>query len=151
MMHTKFTAAFISLSTAIVLFWPVTENLKKKPVDRFPLSYYPMFSHARGTGNTLNYIVGYSKTGMRSYIPYKYIASGGFNQVRRQLNKIVKTKRGSEFLDAVATRMKKKYSAFYNRFTTIEIVRGTFDFDSYYLQNNKKLKEEIILYTKNLN
>jgi len=41
-------AAFVLLSATVLLLAPVRHHWSRRPVDSFPLSYYPMFSSPRG-------------------------------------------------------------------------------------------------------
>lgn len=150
MIRSKSTAVILSIVVSGLLLWPVTENLKKTPVDRFPLSYYPMFSYSRGNSHTLNYITGYDSNNTRFYISYNNISSGGFNQARRQLNKAVRIKTGDAFLQKVKKRIKRKDPQLYHQLVRIEIVKGSFDFNTYYLLGDKQPKNETILYTATL-
>lgn len=148
MISSKTLAIIFSVAVTGLLLWPITENFKQAPIDRFPLSYYPMFSHARGTDHTLVYVLGWDEENNRYYLPYNYIGSGGFNQVRRQLNKTVRKKTGDALLKKIETRIQKKDSGLYQRLVRIEIARGTFDFNTYYQLKNKVPAKETVLYTK---
>jgi hypothetical protein len=78
---------------------PVVENWKEQPQDSFPLSYYPMFSANRAEKYQVHYIVGLDQQGNRHLISYKFAGHGGFNQVRRQINKIVRDSRAEDQAD----------------------------------------------------
>jgi hypothetical protein len=145
MPSSKKSALIFSFIMAGVVAWPVTENLKKKPSDNFPLSYYPMFSFKRDADYTLNYIVGYDAGNKRYYIPYRYIGSGGFNQARRQLNRKVKKNEGGAVLQKVRNRIIKRNEPPYNQLTKIQLVRGRFNFDKYFISGNKEPEDETIL------
>ncbi len=148
MTTSKFLAISMSVIITLAVFWPVTENFKKKPVDRFPLSYYPMFSFKRKALCKLNYVVGYDSAGNRSYVGYKYIGTGGFNQVRRQLSKKINRGDSSEVLEKTAKRIMKSKEVRYKQMVKIELAKGDFDFDIYYLTDNKMPVEEKVLATK---
>lgn len=145
MILSKRAATVFSFTIAGAVLWPVTENFKKKPADNFPLSYYPMFSLKRKPDHTLNYIVGYDADNKRYYIPYRYIGSGGLNQVRRQLNKKVRKDDTDAVLQKVAKRIIRKNESPYNRLIKIQLVRGRFDFDTYFMSGSKLPEDEKIL------
>lgn len=148
MLDSKKSAVLFSLIIAGLVCWPVTENLKSKPTDNFPLSYYPMFSFERGTGYTLSYVVGYNTECKRYYIPYKLIGSGGFNQVRRQLRKMVKEDKCDQVLNRVVKRIRKQNEAPYNQLMKLELVTGRFNFNSYFIEKNKQPENEKVLAVK---
>ena len=148
MINSKSGAVIFSFLIAGAVLWPVKENFRKKPADNFPLSYYPMFSFKRGADYTLNYIVGYDGFNKRYYIPYRYYGSGGLNQARRQLNKKVKKNDTGEILKKAVTRIKRKDEPLYTLLKRLELARGTFDFDAYFIGGNKLPKHEQILDVK---
>ena len=69
------------------VFSPVAENWRDHPSDGFPLSYYPMFSRQRGEVYRQTHLVGVDAENNRILIPYRFAGAGGFNQVRRQINR----------------------------------------------------------------
>src|SRR5262245_49850109 len=85
----KRRAALLSLLMIGAVLWPIQENLRAKPRDNFPLSYYPMFSNKREAVETFYYMVGRDAKGTRYQIPYRSIGDGGGNQIRRQLRIIM--------------------------------------------------------------
>jgi len=78
---------------AVVL--PVRENLRQKPEDDFPLSYYPMFSHEHPEVQAFTYVLGIDGGGHSRIIPHRFWGTGGLNQARKQLRRIVNAGRGS--------------------------------------------------------
>ena len=78
----------LSIVVLGAVFSPVKENWRRKPVDSFPLSYYPMFSHAHSENQTFIYVLGTDDSAGRHYIHYRYCGPGGLNQVRKQLGTI---------------------------------------------------------------
>jgi hypothetical protein len=150
MYSSKPLAVIMSVVISLAVLWPVTENLKKKPVDRFPFSYYPMFSYKRNPVHTLHYVIGYDSAGNRHYIGYNYIGSGGFNQVRRQVNKKVRKGEAEAVLLKTAKRIAKAKKPPYTQIVKIELAKGSFNFDTYYLTGNKLPATETILATKKI-
>jgi hypothetical protein len=145
MKSSKTIVVVFSLLLAGAILWPITENWKEKPADDFPFSYYPMFSFKRGAYYTLHYIVGYDSANTRHCIPFQYIGSGGFNQVRRQLNKKVKKSESDELLADVKRRILKADVRPYCDLAMLKLVQGTFNLDSYFLNKNKTPQDEQVV------
>lgn len=84
-----------------------TDDLVK---DSFPLSWYPMFRNPRKDIETVYHVVAIDEKGARHKVPYPYWASGGFNQGRNQLKRIVKKgkARSLETCEAIAKRIERK-------------------------------------------
>lgn len=148
MMSSKLFASIFSLLVLFAILLPIRENWQKKPQDSFPLSYYPMFSLKRGETNSLNYFVGYDINGNRHYIPYNYIGNGGFNQVRRQINKQCRKGKEARLTKKVARRLAKCKEQPFNGLERVELVNGTYHLETYFLTDNKMPLEEKILHTQ---
>ncbi len=138
-------AAAFSLAVLLAILWPIRQNWQPKPKDDFPLSYFPMFSHKRGATYKVNYFIGYDDQGQRYCVPYRFAGSGGFNQVRRQINKKVKRGKGASVLDKVAERLARSEQEPYLRLTRVALVTGEYHLDDYFLKNHKMpLYEEVL-------
>ncbi len=85
----RHAAAFSAAVLGAVLL-PIRQNWREHKRDSFPLSYYPMFSTQRKERVDLLYVVGLTAAGERRLIPYSYAGTGGLNQVRRQLGRLVR-------------------------------------------------------------
>ncbi len=96
-----------------------------------------MFSHKREATYKVNYFVGYDKEGRRYRIPYRFAGSGGFNQVRRQINKKVKRGQTKALINQVAERLVKHSGPPYNRITRVALVTGEYHLDDYFLRHQK--------------
>jgi hypothetical protein len=142
MYQSKSLAAAWSFVILAAIVWPVRENLKKKPKDSFPLSYFPMFSYKRDSTYTTNYLVGYDAQGRELLVPYRYAGSGGFNQVRRQINKKVKQGKGLAMTEKVAKRLAKANRAPYDRLVRVALMTGTYHLDRYFLHRQKTPLQE---------
>lgn len=150
MMQSKSFAIIFSLFLLFAILLPIKENWRTKPKDGFPLSYYPMFSLKRGETNTLNYFVGYDANNNRYHLPYKYVGSGGFNQVRRQINKQCRKGKEARLTKKVARRLAKCKDAPFNTLQRIELVRGTYHLENYFLTDNQMPVEEKFLSAKTI-
>ena len=147
MINTKLAAVAFSVVMILAIVWPVRQNWKEHPKDDFPLSYYPMFSHKRKSTHSLPYFVGYDVSGQRYYIPYKYLGTGGFNQVRRQINKRARQGNVEKLTKKVAGRLARSKEAPFNNLVRVEMVRGSFHLGDYFLSNDKlPIKETIYSY-----
>ncbi len=147
MIKKKSVASVFSLAVCLAIMWPVHQNWVKNPKDDFPLSYYPMFSHERKETHSLPYFVGYDASGDRYCIPYKYIGTGGFNQVRRQVNKRARNGDVEKITQKVARKLAKCKEYPLNNVVRVEMVRGKYNLDEYFLSDNKlPIKEKVYSY-----
>ena len=147
MINTKLAAAVFSVVIIVAILWPVRQNWKENPKDEFPFSYYPMFSHKRKATHSLPYFVGYDASGERYRIPYKYAGTGGFNQVRKQINKRARQGDVDELTKKVATRLARSKKAPYNQLVRVEMVRGKYHLDDFFLSEDKlPIKETVYSY-----
>lgn len=137
MPYTKPIAALLSVALLLLIASPVRENLKAKPQDGFPLSYYPMFSLKREAHYTVNYVVGYDQQGQPHIIPYKLLGTGGFNQVRRQLNKRCKQGKAHKVARSTNKRIVQQTQAPYTDLIYIEVIKGDFHLDNFFLNNDR--------------
>lgn len=135
-------AVFIAIAV-LVLLSPVAENWKSKPVDSFPLSYYPMFSHRRESTFRGNSVVGISPDGTRQVLPYRVIGTGGFNQVRRQVRAQVKAGRGEDLCAQVAARLSRSKDAALRDLHTVQVLRATHDVDAFLAGDRTPLEAEV--------
>jgi hypothetical protein len=122
---------------------PVVENWREKPTDSFPLSYYPMFSQKRAENYVVHYIVGLDAKGIKHPVPHKFAGSGGFNQTRRQINKVVREKRADELCQSIAVRLAADKSSTYDEIVTVQIVTGSYHFDDYFAGNTAPISERV--------
>jgi hypothetical protein len=146
----KTLAVMVSCATLLAIMWPVQENWRDKPKDNFPLSYFPMFSYKRDSVMSLNYLVGYDTFGNRCVVPYWYAGSGGFNQVRRQINKKVRQEKGDQLIGKVAKRLQNCDEVPYSNLCRVELVEGSYHFEQYFSQGNKTPLRERCIATRNI-
>ncbi|MCG8448379.1 MAG: hypothetical protein MI725_02210, partial [Pirellulales bacterium] len=127
--------------------WPIQENWSDSPRDDFPLSYYPMFSKRRPEIYKQSYFVGLDSDENQVHIPYKFAGSGGLNQVRRQLKKVLRDGTDEEIAtlcQSTADRVAESDKAQYSQVVTVQIVVGHFRLDDYFSSNIKDpLKVEV--------
>jgi hypothetical protein len=150
-MHTSKTfATVVSIATLFAIMFPVRENWREKPKDNFPLSYFPMFSHKRDSITTVNYLVGYDSFGNRWCIPYQFAGSGGFNQVRRQINKKVRNEKGEKLCEKVALKVSQCKELPYSQLVQIDLLTGAYNLDAYFMKGIKSPVHEKIISTKTI-
>ncbi len=150
MINSKLVALVFSIMMILAVIWPVRQNWQENPKDDFPLSYYPMFSHQRKATHSLPYFVGYDTYGSRYYIPYKYLGTGGFNQVRRQINKHARRGDVEKLTEKVAKRLARCRDAPFDKLVRVEMVRGRFHLDDYFLSDNKLPVRETVYSHQNI-
>ena len=147
MIKTKLAAAVFSAVMILAILWPARHNWNENPKDGFPFSYYPMFSHKRKATHSLPYFVGYDESGKRYYIPYKYAGTGGFNQVRRQINKRARRGDVEKLTERVAAKLAREKKAPYKNLVRVEMVRGKYHLDDFFMSEDKlPLKETVYSY-----
>ena len=139
----KACAALFSLAMIGATLSPIVENWRQEPKDDFPLSYYPMFSQKRSEQYLVNYIVGFDARGNRYVIPHQFAGSGGFNQTRRQLNRVVREKRADELCRAIAARVAREEKPPYTEIVSVQIVTGTYRFADYFGGTKTPLTERV--------
>lgn len=121
----RVAAAFSAALTLLVLS-PVRQNWRDRKRDGFPLSYYPMFSARRGKRVNLVYVLGLTASGERRLIPYSYVGTGGLNQVRRQLGRLIRSGTADAACEAVARRLAASRDRPLADVVTVQVVRGRF-------------------------
>ncbi len=150
MIKTKQLALTFSAVVLLSVIWPVHQNWKDDPKDDFPLSYYPMFSHKRKATHSMPYFVGYDATGERHLVPFKYVGTGGFNQVRRQINRKARNGNVQELTEKVAQRLARCKTAPLNTLVRVEMVRGKYHLENYFLTDGKSPIEEKVYHSENI-
>ncbi|MGH3089937.1 MAG: hypothetical protein ACRDSJ_21865 [Rubrobacteraceae bacterium] len=121
--------------------WPVVQNWKKKPKDSFPLSYYPMFSVKRSETAKVQYLLGVGAGGERRLLPYTYAGDGGFNQVRRQIRRMVREGDAGKLCERVASGISAN-----GRFSDVEtgqVVTGEDLYSDYFAGKKEPLSEKV--------
>ena len=118
--------ALVSFLMVAAVFSPVAENWRENASDGFPLSYYPMFSTQRGEVYRQTHLVGVDAENNRILIPYRFAGAGGFNQVRRQINEMVREGHVNDLCRSVASRLSRRNSAPLNSVMRVRVVTGSY-------------------------
>lgn len=122
---------------------PITQNWRPQPRDSFPFSYYPMFSAKRGDTYVVSYMVGLDGQGVRHTIPFWFAGSGGQNETRRQIDRLVREGKAALLCQDVAHQVKWDAGPLYSRMVTVQILTGEFRFDDYFNGNKTPVKKQI--------
>jgi hypothetical protein len=109
--------------------------------DGFPLSFYPMFSAKRRETVRVNYGIGIDADGNRRYLPHGVLGVGGLNQIRRQLNRVVREDRIEPYAEVIAARVALRPDL--ADVVRIEIVTGEFNIDECFLNHKIEGTEEV--------
>lgn len=136
--------ALLTAASISAVLYPLRQYLRQPAdrVDGFPLSYYPMFAKRRRTSAKVVYAACVHADGTCHPLPHQVLGSGGFNQVRHQLNRLVKQGRAQAFANELATRLNGRTSC--RNAVAVHIVRGKFDLDAC-MENREVRGSETIL------
>lgn len=139
----KWLAGGASLLTIGAVLWPVVENWREEPEDGFPLSYYPMFTAKRSERVWITHLVGSDARGERRPIPYAYAGTGGLNQVRRQINRIVREGNAEALCRTVAARIALEEDARFADVVEVRIVTGRYLLADFYAGAKDPISERV--------
>lgn len=138
----SFAAALSAVVIGAVL-WPIVENWRKEPRDSFPLSYYPMFSLKRQDATTVCFLAGVDGRGERHLLPHTYAGTGGLNQVRRQINKIVRGGKADTLCKVVAAKVAEEDEERFADVVAVQIITGRYRFADFFAGNRTPVREKI--------
>jgi hypothetical protein len=133
----------LSLLMLAVVMSPVVENWREEPRDSFPLSYYPMFTERRGETTRVSYLAGFDQQGNRQVIPYFLIGTGGLNQVRRQIPKLIDRRQANELCREVSARIARRRIEPYSSMVTLRVVTGTYGLANRYAGEKAPISEHV--------
>ena len=132
-----------SLLVLVLVTSPILQNFRAdgKAKDDFPLSYYPMFSSKRQNVYQQCSVVAIKENGETVPVHYKMMGTGGLNQYRRQLAKLLSVKGAEDLrqhLSQVADRIAASDSFRYRGCVSVAAVIGTYDLNAYFARQNQK-------------
>jgi len=84
---------------------PIVQNWRAVPSDDLPWSYYPMFSQPVGDSYEVTHVVGIDRGRREHVVPYRYVSTGGLNEVRGYTRRAVHDD-AQRFCAAVAQRLR---------------------------------------------
>jgi hypothetical protein len=134
----------LSAASLLAVMHPVMQNFSAQPRDDFPLSYYPMFSHVRNRVHSMVYLVGVDDQGRRHVIPYTYAGSGGYNQIRKQINRYVRAGQADLLCEFVAGQLARRVRPELQALREVRVMRGRFSLAEYFAGNRRALSEETL-------
>ena len=137
-----FAGVFGALMIGAVLM-PVVQNWRERPKDGFPLSYYPMFSLKRSDSTTVRYLVGLDAHGRRHLLPHTYAGTGGLNQVRRQINKVVRGGKADTLCRLVAAKVAQRDEERFAGVVTVQVVVGRYRLTDYFAEKRGSVWERM--------
>ena len=139
----KWYAGGVSILTIGAVLWPVVRNWRESPEDDFPLSHYPMFSAKRPEKVRVTHLVGVDGDGRRYLVPYKYAGGGGMNQVRRQINRLVREGKADALCQTVAARISLEEEGRFTEVVNVQVITGKYRLSDYFSGNKEPLSEDI--------
>jgi UDP-N-acetylmuramoyl-tripeptide--D-alanyl-D-alanine ligase len=136
---TRTYACLVSIGLLVAVLVPVRENFRADPRDGFPLSYYPMFTHAHPALQEHTYVVGFDRWGERVRIHYRHAGTGGLNQVRKQLSRVARRggSRARRLCQDVVRRLARREPALYARLVRVDLRTGLFDPAAYFAAGDR--------------
>lgn len=140
----KLLSAGVSLLMIGAVLWPVVQNWREQCRDDFPLSYYPMFTLKRSATVRVTYLLGMDRAGERRQISYTYAGSGGLNQVRRQINRLVREGRAEALCDSVAGRIARQEAGTLSQVAEVRLVIGKYRLADYFAGETHPVSERIL-------
>lgn len=137
-------AAIVAGSLLAWLIWPLRQygRARHDRADGFPASWYPMFSHARRRRRWLVHPVGLTVDGRRTTVPLHALGGGGFNAVRRQVNRAVAEGRADDVARRAAERLARRDAA--SMVVEVLLVRGRYDLDDWLRGRCAPVTEEVL-------
>lgn len=139
-------AAVLSIALVAAVLVPLRENWHQHPQDNFPFSYYPMFTQKRGPTYKVIYLVGVDAQGQQRNLTYLLAGVGGFNQVRRQIDKMVRQGKAGTLCRTAAAELGRRSAvrqAGQADVRLVKVVSGHFRFEDYFSGNKTPASAEI--------
>jgi hypothetical protein len=139
----KWFAVGLSAVMLVAVMLPVRENWQTNPKDDFPLSYFPMFSEARGETYKVTHLVGLDAEANRTMIRHNFAGTGGLNQVRRQIRKTAREGGSAGLCQSVAARVAKSKQSALAAVSQIQVVTGEYRLNEYFAGNRNPVAEVV--------
>jgi hypothetical protein len=139
----RWRAGALSLLMLGLVMSPIVENWREEPIDSFPLSYYPMFTEKRGETTRVSYLAGFDQQGHRHVIPYFLIGTGGLNQVRRQIPRLIDKRQANELCREVSSRIAKRQGEPFSSMIALRVMTGTYRLADRYVGEKAPISEYV--------
>lgn len=135
--------AYAYVVSVVLIALVISPALRDPPVDSFPLSDYPMFSHGRPSPEmTLTHAHGVSADGERE--PLSPMVSSANREVLQSMMTIsneVHGGRAAPFCVEIAERVAAEPDL--DHIETVELITSTFDSVAYFLEGPEPLHREL--------
>ncbi len=138
-------AAVFSVTMLVAVLSPLLQYRRPLPdrVDGFPLSWYPMFSARRRRRVSIAHAIGVTATGTRRAMPVAVYGSGGLNQARRQLNRMVlREGRPDVYAAKLAARVARRPDC--TDIVRVQVLTTRFDLDRCFLDRVANGEETVL-------
>lgn len=135
-------AAAFSIAMVAAVLAPVRQNWRRRPVDGFPLSYYPMFSARRRSSARVIHLVGIDGDGGSVCIPHRCAGTGGLNQVRRQIGRSCGAGGAFELCAIVAGRVAR--DAELDVVVAVQVVESSYRLDDYFQRRDALARRHVL-------
>lgn len=141
--RTRKGAAIASAVLIVVVLSPLAEVFKDDPTDRFPLSYYPMFSRKRADDLAVMHFVGLNAAGERRFVPFTYFSLGGLNAVRKQIRRLVRAGAAPDLCATVAGRLAEQPTSALADVREVQVVTAYYDYERYFRGDTTPTREKV--------
>lgn len=135
----KQRAALISVALCAVVISPIRQGFAEKPVDDFPLSWFPMFARPRPEVESPVYAVAIEASGARHKLTQSWWTSGGFNQGATQMIRAAAD--GQAALDEMCARIAKKVRrralTEHAQVEEVHIYKGSYSREAYFRDGDR--------------
>lgn len=135
----KPAAALISALICLAVLSPIRQGFAARPVDDFPLSWFPMFARPRPELESPVYAVAVEPNGARHKLVQSWWTSGGFNQGATQMLRAASS--GQAALDEMCGRIAKKVARKrlpeHAAVTEVHILKGSYSREAYFRDGDR--------------
>ena len=135
----KRRAALISVALCAVVLSPIRQGFAAKPVDDFPLSWFPMFARPRPEVESPVYAVAVEPSGARHKLSQSWWTSGGFNQGATQMIRAAAAGQAAldEMCARIAKKVQRKARPEHVQVAEVHIYKGSYSREAYFRDNNR--------------
>ena len=140
-------AIAVSLGVCLMVLWPIRVHFMDQKPDSFPLTWYPMFRGVRSPLESPPHVVGLDAEGAWFPIPYTYWASGGFNQGRAQLRRVLAMDAGrrAELCQKIAQKVRKNRRPVDETLVEVQIWRSQYSRDEYFSERKRDPRRKKVI------
>ena len=140
--NSRLPVIIFSLAILLLVLSPITQNWSSDPQDDFPLSYYPMFTKARRERTSIYHPIGFQADGTTVNLRRHLAGSGGMNQIRRQMRKMVKQGRAQELGERIVQRVARSDKPELAAIESVAIVTSRYNIDAYFQGDRQPVRRQ---------